>query len=75
MTPTELWNTWQYVATAERVTEEPTDDRPLRSYLNIWRRRADGRWAADRNPHGGVPFTILSKSLELRELPATPDGT
>jgi hypothetical protein len=75
MTPTELATTWRHVKATEPVTEEPTDGRPLRSPFNIWRRRANGHWSTDRNPHATVPFTILTKTLQLRELPATPDGT
>jgi hypothetical protein len=73
MTPKELWNSWKHVVATERITEEPTDDRPLRSLLNVWRRRTDGLWATDRNPNGGgVTFSSLSKTLQLRELAPMP---
>lgn len=69
LTAKDLWRTWKHVAGTERITEEPADDRPLRSLLNIWRRYSDGLWRSDRNPSGdGVPFALLSRTLRLRNL-------
>lgn len=65
----DLLDTWRDVRDNPAVTKEPTDGRPVRSILHIWRRCPDGLWRSEgRADADGVPFTVLAVKKPLREL-------